>query len=144
ALELRGALLDIGREAFLRVLALEELLLELALERETGLEGDLRSRLHRALDEPDGHGRAPGWNEAPRVGEHGAPPLLRGAFLDLVDEPEPLGLFEGECLAGGHELDRARLADDARETLRAAGARQDAEVHLGQADFAGPLARDAD
>src|SRR5512134_103351 len=43
-------LLDVGRETLLRVVALEELLLELAFERQRRLERDLGARLDRALD----------------------------------------------------------------------------------------------
>ena len=45
--------------------------------------------------------------------------------------------------AGDHQLHRARLADEAREPLRAARAGQHAERDLGQADLAGVLLRDA-
>src|SRR5687768_7467578 len=50
-------LLDVGGDAFLRVLALEEQGLELALDGEAVLERDLRAGLHRPLDVADRHRR---------------------------------------------------------------------------------------
>src|SRR2546422_8257835 len=44
---------------------------------------------------------------------------------------------EGKGLALHHHLDRPRLPDDARQPLRAPGARQHAQVHFGEADLAG-------
>ena len=46
--------------------------------------------------------------------------------------------------AAHHQLHRARLADEAREPLRAARAGQHAERDLGQADLAAVLPRDAE
>src|SRR5262245_45804715 len=60
------ALLDVGGEPLAGILGLEELLLQLALEGQRVLEGHLRARLHRALDEADGLARAPGGHELPR------------------------------------------------------------------------------
>src|SRR5439155_14384407 len=56
--EVRLALLDVGAQPLFGVVALEELLLELALERQGGLERDLGTRLDRALDPPDRLGGA--------------------------------------------------------------------------------------
>src|SRR5262245_42197926 len=55
-LELGRALLDEGGDAFLGVGRGEELGLQLALEREAGLERELGAGLHGALDVPDGEG----------------------------------------------------------------------------------------
>src|SRR5437762_10757260 len=55
--EVSFALLQVGREALLGVLPLEQELLQLALDRERGLERDLGAGLHRALDAPHGLGR---------------------------------------------------------------------------------------
>src|SRR2546422_11211828 len=49
---------------------------------------------------------------------------------------------EGKGLALHHHLDRPRLPDDARQPLRAPGARQHAQVHFGEADLAGVLLGD--
>src|SRR5439155_22828406 len=50
AREVRLALLDIGAQAFLGVVALEQLLLQFALDGERGFERHLDPALHRALD----------------------------------------------------------------------------------------------
>ena len=55
------------------------------------------------------------------------------ARLDLRDE-----------VAGDHQLDRAALADDARQPLRATGAGEHAEVDLGESDLPGVLPCDPD
>src|SRR5690349_11034987 len=55
--EVSLALLQVGGEALLGVLPLEQELLQLALDRERGLERDLGAGLHRALDAPHGPGR---------------------------------------------------------------------------------------
>ena len=56
-LELRHALLLVRGDAFLGVLALEEQLLQLALDRQRRLERQVPARLHRALDAADGLAR---------------------------------------------------------------------------------------
>ena len=48
----------------------------------------------------------------------------------LQDDPTCPSRVVLQTAAGRHQLDRLRLADHAGEPLRAAGARQDAEVHL--------------
>src|SRR5437867_4280051 len=55
--EVRLPLLDVGREPFLGVLTLEELLLQLALDGQRRLEGDLDAGLNGALDPAHGLGR---------------------------------------------------------------------------------------
>src|SRR5262245_43139256 len=67
ALDRRLPLLDERAEALLRVLAPEEARLELALEREPGLERELAARHARALDRPGGAGRAVRQGERARV-----------------------------------------------------------------------------
>ena len=62
--------------------------------------------------------------------------------MSLIDAPVQR-LFEADRLAGRHHFDRARLADEAREALRSAGAGQHAERDFGKADLAGVFARDA-
>src|SRR5690348_11880501 len=66
--KLRHLLVDVGVEPFLRVLALEEQLLQLALDRERFGERHFRSRLHGALDVADGLRRLVRRRELLRVG----------------------------------------------------------------------------
>src|SRR5688572_26343729 len=68
------ALLHECRQPFLGVIALEQLLLQLALQGQTGLERHLGPRLHRSLDAADRLGGAVGWAE------------LLGVGVDLVEE----------------------------------------------------------
>src|SRR5581483_5933140 len=56
AAELRHVLVQIGADAFLRVLAGEEPLLQLALQRQRLGQRDLASGLHRTLDVAHGAG----------------------------------------------------------------------------------------
>src|SRR2546425_4908015 len=139
------ALLHIRRKAFLRVVALEQLLLELALDGERRLEGDLRAGLDRALDATDRLGGAMRRAEALGVLLDLLDELVGGARLpDLVDDPQLERPLEVEGLAGHHQLDRRAFVDEAREPLRSAGAGQNAERDFRQPDLAGALARDPD
>src|SRR6185503_4067324 len=137
-------LLDEGGDALLGVGRGEELRLQLALEGEARLEGQLEARLHRALDVPDGHGGLLRRAVAARELEH-----LReetGLVLGVehaVHEPEALGRLVVEELAARHQLDRLRLADDARQALRAPRAGQDAERDLRQPALAGRMPGEA-
>src|SRR5262249_35805758 len=127
-----------------RILRSEELRLELALERQPGLERDLGPGLHRALDVPDGQRGLLRRAVAARELEHLCQELrLVRRVQDATHEPEALGRLVIEELAVRHQLDRLRLADRAREALRTARARQDAERDLGQAALARALAREA-
>ena len=66
------------------------------------------------------------------------------ASIDLVDDAESLRLLEVDQAAGDHQLDRLRLADaGAASRCVPPVPGQHAEGHLGQADLAGALARDA-
>src|SRR5207249_1047395 len=137
-------LLDVGGEPFLRVLALEQELLQLALHGQRRLERDLRAALHRALDAAHGLRRLVRRAELLGVLLHLVHELLRARGLpDLVHEPELLRLLEAEDVAGDHELDGLALVDEPRHALRAARAREHAERHLGQAHLARTLAGDA-
>src|SRR5262249_7190217 len=145
AAEARLALLDVSAQAFLRVVALEELLLQLALDRQRLLEGDLAAALHRALDAAHRLRGAVGRAELLRVLLDLLQELVvRGRLPDLVDDPQLLRALEVEGLTRGHQLDRGRLVDEPREALRAAGAREHAERHLGQPDLARAAPRDAE
>src|SRR5256885_15409494 len=94
--ELRLALLVVRAEAFLRVLALEELLLELAFDRKRRLEWNFPAALHGALDAADGARGLVGRAEAPRILHDAVPPLL--AVLlgrpEVVDDAEAKRFFE--------------------------------------------------
>src|SRR5467141_2651361 len=74
AAEVRLALLDVSRQPFLRIVALEQLLLQLALHRQRALERDLDAGLDRSLDAADGLGGLVRRAE------------LLGVLLDLVEE----------------------------------------------------------
>src|SRR5437773_3354495 len=137
--ELRHALLLVRGDALLGILALEQLLLQLALDRQATLERHLGARLHRTLDQPHGFRGLVRRTELFRVQQHLLPVVLRGQHL--VDQAELLRPVEREQLALDHQLDRQRLADDAGEPLRAPRAGQHAEVDLGEADLAGVLLR---
>ena len=54
------------------------------------------------------------------------------ALDDLVDEPERLGLHGAHGVAAHDHLERLGHADEARQALRPAGSRQDAELDLGE------------
>src|SRR5262245_18619997 len=116
--ELGRALLDVGRQAFLRVVALEELLLELPLDRERLAKGDLEPRLDRALDATHGLRGLAGRHELTRVLDH-----LRVEAVgvpDVVHEAPLLRVLEREGGAGRHHLDGAGLYDQASQALRSA------------------------
>ena len=52
--------------------------------------------------------------------------------------------LEAECASRGHQFDRPRPSDNARNSLRAARARKHAKIHFRQPDLAAFLFRDAD
>src|SRR5882724_1736680 len=134
-LELRGALGDVGVEPFLGVRALEQLLLQLALDGETALERHLGAGLHGALDPADRLRGPVGRAELLGVLVDLAHEVV--AVQNLVDDADLLGLLEGDEAAGDHEVDGQVLAHPAGQALGAAGAGEDAQVDLGQADLAG-------
>src|SRR5262245_56643098 len=135
-LELGNPLLLVGRDPFLRVLALEEELLEFPIHRERRLEGQVPAALHRALDPPDGLGRLVRWDELAGVVHDLLPPLLGRRVDDLVDEAHLVGFLEGERATRDHELDRLRLAEHLAEARRAARSRKYPERDFRQADLA--------
>src|SRR2546422_11733001 len=111
--------------------------LQLALDRQAGLERHLGARLHRALDQAYGLGRLV-WRAELLGVEHDLVPELLGR-QDLVDQADLLRTIKGEEFALHHQLDRERFAHDAGETLGAAGARKHTEVDLREPDLAGVL-----
>src|SRR5439155_23738459 len=68
-----------------------------------------------------------------RVKDHLLPEPLGGE--DFVHEADLLRPVERERLALDHHLDRAGLAHDAGQSLRAARTGQHPQVHLGKADL---------
>jgi len=143
---LRFALLVVRPQPFLRIVALEKLLLQFALEGEGALEGDLPSGLHGALDAADRLGRFVRRTEAPRVLHDAVPPLLSVLLggPQVVDDAEALRFLEVEQAAFDHQLDGLRFAHQAREPLRTAGSGEHAEGDLREADLPRALQRDAD
>src|SRR5207249_3923329 len=90
AAEGRLALLVVGCDALLGVVAHEQLLLQLALEGETRRERQLGARLHGALDGADGPGGLGGRAEGTSVLEHlGVESFRRD---ELVDETQAVRL----------------------------------------------------
>src|SRR5829696_1950078 len=140
--ELGLALADVGFEPLAGVRALEELLLELALDGEAALERHLGAGLHGPLDPADRLGCLV--RRAELAGVLVDLPGEVVALEDVVDDADPLRLLEVDQAAGDHQLDRRALADAAGEALGAAGAGEHAEVDLGQADLAGALFGDQD
>ena len=128
-----GGVLGIGEETLLGVLRSEQLLLELALERQSLLERHFAAALYGALDEPHRHGRAARGAELVRVVEDlPHEPIVRFRRPHLVHEARLARLDDGKVQTLDHELHRACLADEAGQSLRPAGARKHAEGHLGQ------------
>src|SRR5215208_5129508 len=72
ALKVGLALLDVGGQSFFGILALEELLLQLALQRQRGLERNLGTGLDRARDQADRFAGLVGRQEAAREVTHPA------------------------------------------------------------------------
>src|SRR2546428_10419474 len=101
--ELRCALLEVRRDPLARVVALEQELLQLALDREAVVEAHLRARLHGPLDAADSLAGFVRRRELPRVllnrvGE--ALPLERRRIPDVGDETDRLRLVERHQPAG--------------------------------------------
>src|SRR5437764_2716120 len=110
ARELRSPARVVRRYPFLRVLALEQALLELPLESETLLEPHLQPGGHRPLDEPDRASRLRGWYELPRVLQGATPELGPGSTHHRVDQAERFRLLHREGGGLRHQLDRLRPA----------------------------------
>jgi hypothetical protein len=85
----------VGWLALLRVLALEQLLQQLAFQRQRRLEGDLAAGLHRALDAAHRHGRLVGRTELRGVVHHLLHELVdRAGFDQPVDDAELVRAIE--------------------------------------------------
>src|SRR4051812_18807320 len=123
ALELRRPLAEEGADALLGVLRVERGLEPPRLGLETLAE--LAGRRHR-LDLLDRDRRL--LRELARPRERGVEQLV--VRHHGVDEPEPLGLIRADRVAEQVQLERLALADEPRQALRAAEARDDPEVYL--------------
>src|SRR5690606_25798096 len=103
---------------------------------EVGLEGErvVEGRVEAVVD------RLEGERERYRaVRDDLAEQLPRGAEEirerdHAVDEPDPVGLFGVDHLAGQHHLERAPAADEAGQADSTAVAGDDPELHLGEAE----------
>ena len=103
-------------------------------------------RLHGALDVPDGAAGPVRRRERLGVVDGGVAERAAGQHVlapHLVDQAGVAACFHREQRAGDHQLHRLGLAHQPRQPLRAAGAGQDAERHLGQANLPGAGAGDA-
>ena len=58
-----------------------------------------------------------------------------GGRNDFVDQPDAVGLLRADHLAGQNELQGAALADQPRQPLRAAAARNESELDFGLAEL---------
>src|ERR1700692_121289 len=103
--EPRLALLRIRAQGFSRVLALEELLLQLALKGQAALDRQLPPALHRALDAPHRLRGLVRRAEAPRILHHPIPPRLPVLLWgpDVIDDAPLLRLLEGEQATVDHQ-----------------------------------------
>ena len=72
---------------------------------------------------------------AGKVTRHGDCRGDQVAVHDTVDDAERQCLGRRHDAAAGDQLDRRRRPDEARQALRPAGARHDAELHFGQAEL---------
>src|SRR5215213_5323099 len=146
ATEVRLPFLEICFQAFLRVVTLEQTLLQLALERETFRETRLETGLHRTLHMTDRLCGLVRRRELCRVlvdrnGE-GASAQFRIA-PHVIDEPDRVRLFEGRQRPHRHHFYSPGLADQPREALGAASAGQHAKRHFRHADLSRTLPRNA-
>src|SRR5947208_5570372 len=141
--ELRRAPGVVRGDAFLRVLSLEQALLELALQGEALFQADFQSGGDSALDEPDGARGLRRRHELSRVLERPGAELPRRGVDDGVDQPERLRFLDRERRRFGHQLDRLRPPERTRQPLGATGARQYSERDLRQTDLPSVDARDA-
>src|SRR5205823_6526008 len=129
--ELRFALLDERGEPLLRVLAREELAERIAFRRQVlfvvAAERPVRQLLHRAERDRALRGQQ----------SRGLARLLEHRIVNRVDEPEPQSLIGADDAPGEDQLLGDAQAAHAGETLSAAPARNDPEIHLWLAKLRG-------
>src|SRR5437899_8915857 len=138
--ELGLPLFDEGLHALARVLALEHPDERFALDRETLREREAVALDSGELDLADGVARAFGVGPRALDGDR----LQLGGGHELVHDAGALRGLRRERHAAQHQLERLLPADQARQTLRAAGAREQAQRHLGQTDLVAAVRRDAE
>src|SRR5207245_109317 len=109
-----------------------------AFQGQSGLEWNLPAGLYRTLDSSYRFGGFVGRTELASVLHNVF--LEAFALVNVVDDAELERLFKRISVAGDYQLDGLALADEARQTLSAAGAWQNAEIHFGESYFAGVFA----
>src|SRR5262245_61226365 len=96
-------LIDVGGQPLARVVRGEQLLLQLALQRQRLGERQLGARRHGALDPPDRQGSPAGRAEGARVAQDLRLESVR--LEQAVDETHRLRVLEREGAARGHQLE---------------------------------------
>src|SRR5580658_519910 len=134
-------LLNVRGQAFFSVVALEQYLLILAFDGQSRLHRNLPSRLHRPLDASHGLRRFVRRRELARIFHDVFHEAI--ALENIVHDAELKSFLEGEGVASDHQFDGFAFPDQARQTLRSAGAGEHAEVDLGQSDLPRIFARDS-
>src|SRR5579872_1793502 len=132
-LELRLALLVEGSDAFLAILGADHAVIGLDLEAEGGAQVHLRA-VNDGLLRLAHRDRRVGGDGVGR-GEHLRHQRIR--LAELIEDAPLERLLGAEGLAGQDDLLGTALADRARQELRAAGARHDAEGHLREREARG-------
>ena len=93
--ELRLALLNVGVQPFFRVFRLEELLLQLSLERQRILKRNLGAGLNAAFDSTDSARCFVRQSELARIVQNLLRELLAVlGLIDLIDDPKFLAAFK--------------------------------------------------
>src|SRR5579883_885373 len=141
-LEIRSALLDVGRDTFFGILALEQKLLQFALNCQRLRERNFRSRLYRTLDTSHRLRGFIGRAEAARKLHDALPVAFR--LVDIVHQSQLLGFLEADQLALDHQFDGLIFGQRPRQALRAACAGQYAQIDFRQANLARAAPCDAD
>ena len=103
------------------------------LDDETFLERGVEAAIHRL------NARAPRRSDRSPESASSSPPPPRcssAAGTTLFTSPMRYASAASVISAGEHELQRASLANETRQPLRAAVARTNAELHLGESIFA--------
>src|SRR2546425_7727004 len=142
ALEHGLAFLEERPEPFLRIGHREEAVLQFPLEGKTLVHRHLESFRDGSLDEADCPGGMLRIREALRERHRLVPELRAGGYA--VQEAPVERLFRRQHPTGRHQIDRAALADEAREALRAAGPGEDAQGDFRQPDSPRAVRRESE
>src|SRR5712691_2464360 len=132
-LELGRALFEEGGRALLLVLGGSAKSEVGSLEQQAFVLARLQPLVHRLERELDGD-RSIGYDLV--QDRFGAGDQI-GRRNHFVDEPDTKGLLRADHLPGKNELERAALADQPRQTLRSAAARNESQGDLGLAELRG-------